>query len=219
VAVDKALAVRDLSKRYGDVTALRNVSFEVERGEQILVFGHIGSGKSTLFKCIVGLARCVGEISVYGVREVKRIKKLVGYSPQETVLEPGWRVASVVRYFAELKDVEVDVEKFLGGLGLADKARARVDELSGGMRRLLTVALAFLGDPPVMLFDEPLNDLDIEARRAFLETLSELRREDKTVLVASHDYSPFLARVDRVLVLNRGEIKDIVPPNNFLKYV
>jgi|GEM_PF-6918736 ABC-type multidrug transport system, ATPase component len=106
-----------------------------------------------------------------------------------------------------------------GGLGLADKARARVDELSGGMRRLLTVALAFLGDPPVMLFDEPLNDLDIEARRAFLETLSELRREDKTVLVASHDYSPFLARVDRVLVLNRGEIKDIVPPNNFLKYV
>jgi len=218
MAVDKALVVSGVTKRYGNVVALRDVSFEVDRGEQILVFGHIGSGKSTLFKCIVGLARCAGEIRVYGEKELGRIQRLVGYAPQETALEPGWRVASVVRYFAELREVAVDVEKFLADLGLADKARSKIGELSGGMRRLLTVALAFLGDPPVLLFDEPLNDLDVDARKAFLETLVELKKEEKTVLVASHDYSPFLSHLDKVLVLSKGRIIDVIPPSGISKY-
>jgi ABC-type multidrug transport system ATPase subunit len=216
--VDKALVVRGVSKRYGGVVALRDVSFEVDGGEQILVFGHIGSGKSTLFKCILGLVRCSGEIRVLGEKEMERIKRLVGYSPQEAVAEPEWRVASMVRYFAELRGVEVNVDKFLEDIGLAYKGSSKIRELSGGMRRLLAVASAFLGDPPVLLFDEPLNDLDVDARKAFLETLTELKKEGKTVLVASHDYSPFL-HVDKVLVLNRGEVKDIIPPSDISKYV
>ncbi len=219
MAVDKALVVRRVSKRYGDVVALRDISLEVESGEHILIFGHIGAGKSTLFKCIVGLARCAGEIRVYGEREIERIKRLVGYSPQETALESGWKTASVIHYFAELKGVKVDAEKFLADLGLADKASSKIGELSGGMRRLLTVALAFLGDPPLLLFDEPLNDLDVDARRAFLKTLAELKKEGKTVLIASHDYSPFIPLVDRVVIISEGRVKDIVTPSDVLKYV
>ncbi|AET32191.1 ABC transporter ATP-binding protein [Pyrobaculum ferrireducens] len=218
--MDKAVIARGLTKHYGSFTALDSLSLEIARGETWLLFGPMGSGKTTFFKCVLGLARCAGYVEVMGRRDPAAIREVVGYSPQDLGFEPGWRVRRVVEYFAELRGVRVDVLKVLEGIGLSEKAEARVEELSGGMRRMLSIALAFLGEPEVLFFDEPLNDLDVKARAAFIDTIKEVRGEGKTVVISSHDYEPFLKAIDKVAVLKNGRLVAVLEnPEDIVKYV
>ena len=203
------LSVRNLSKSYGSVPALRQVSFTAEAGEAIALWGENGAGKTTLVKAILGLISYQGEIQVLGQdaqKAGKAARRAIGYVPQEVLLS-DWSVEATLRFFCRLKKTNPQViPGLLQKLGLSEHKNKAVPALSGGLRQRLALALALLADPPVLLLDEPTANLDTQARWDYLGLLADLRHEGKTILFASHRLEEVEALADRVLVLEQGQM-------------
>jgi len=210
-ASQSPVSIKNLSKRYGSVPALREVSFEAGVGEAIALWGENGAGKSTLFKAILGLIEYQGEIRVQGQdgrKAGKAARRAIGYVPQEVLLS-DWSVEATLRFFCRLKKADVHrIPGLLQKLGLTEHAQKSVPALSGGLRQRL--ALALLADPPVLLLDEPTANLDTQARWDYLALLAELRAEGKTILFASHRLEEVEALADRVLLLQQGEMIGLI---------
>lgn len=211
-AGEPLLRVRGLRKRYNGTAALEDVSFDADGGSCVALWGANGAGKSTLLKALLGLVACDGEASVGGLdirRGGKQARRLVGYVPQAACL-PEWPVTTVVDHFARLRGARGGAD-LLDRFGLTPHAGKRVGELSGGLRQRLSLALALLGDPPVLLLDEPTANLDPEARRVHLELLGRLRDEGKLIVFASHRLDEVAALADRLLILEDGRLREADP--------
>ena len=204
-----------VTKRYGQVDALLDVSFSLEAGRSLALWGPNGAGKTTLIKAILGLIDFRGAIAVDGVdarRAGKRVRSKIGYVPQEAVFY-DWGVASTMGFYARLKKADRGaIAALLDKLGLAEHARKPVPALSGGLKQRLALAVALLGDPPALLLDEPMANLDAQARRDYLALLSGLRREGKTLVFASHRVEEVEMLADEVLVLQAGRAAATLKP-------
>jgi ABC-type multidrug transport system ATPase subunit len=207
------LVIKNLSKSYGPVPALRHVTFEAAPGEAIALWGENGAGKSTLLKAILGLIEYQGEIQVQGHdgrKDGKAARRAIGYVPQEVLLS-DWSVLATLHFFCRLKKADASrIPALLDKLGLTAHAQKAVPALSGGLRQRLALALALLADPPVLLLDEPTANLDTQARWDYLTLLAELRHDGKTILFASHRLEEVEALADRVLLLQQGEMLGLV---------
>ncbi|WP_372909707.1 ABC transporter ATP-binding protein [Salinigranum sp.] len=199
-----AVRVADLHRGFGEVTVVDGVSFEVDPGTLVSLVGPNGSGKSTLLRVVAGvLAAESGRVDVAarGVRPV-------GYLPQQPSFRPGFSVADTLRFYADLLGpeaaAEVDVDAVLDQVGLAGVRGRDVEALSGGMTRLLGLAQALLGDPSVLVLDEPASGLDPAISAHIFETVRALADGGRAVLLASHDLVSVERTADRVLVLDRG---------------
>jgi ABC-type multidrug transport system ATPase subunit len=195
------LRVTDVTRRFGDVTALSDVSVDVARGEVVALVGPNGSGKTTLLRVLAGLLDpTAGEVSYDGPSAVRPI----GYLPQEPTFRPGFTALETARFYARL--VDDDPSGLLERVGLGAVTDRRVEALSGGMTRLLGIAQALTGDPPVLALDEPASGLDPSMSRLVFDVVETLGEADHAVVVTSHDLPSVERAADRVVVLDRGSV-------------
>lgn len=213
------ISIQNVSKRFGRATVLSDVSLDVLGGGSVAFWGANGAGKSTLLRCVLGLLRFEGLITVGGhdVRRAgKHARMLIGYVPQELGFYDDLRVVEAVRYFARLKGIRLPtVEPVLTGVGLPDQGNKRIRELSGGMKQRLALAIAMLGDPPVLVLDEVTASLDACGRGEFVSLLSQLSGTGRTLLFASHRVEEIGALAQRVVVLEHGRVTTVVPAERF----
>src|SRR5499433_2408146 len=206
--------VRDLIKRYGDLTAVAGVSFEVRRGEVFGLLGPNGAGKTTTVEIIEGLRlRDGGEVTVCGfdpAEDVNEVKKRIGVALQATALPDKIEVREALALFAGLypmgKGGRADIDRLLGTVSLEEKAKSRFDTLSGGQRQRLAVALALVNEPEVVILDEPTTGLDAQARRELHDVIERLKRESKTVILTTHYIEEAERLCDRVAIVDHGQI-------------
>ena len=203
------IRVEGLTKRYGSLTAVDGLSFDVEPGETFALIGPNGAGKTTTLKVLLGLTRpdagrvALGEAGLAPADA--RARHDLGYVPQRVEFPPGRTVSEVLAFFADLRGLPRSaVGRALDRVGLADHAGRRANELSGGYTQRLSLAQALLGDPALLVLDEPTASLDPEATWEFRSLLEQLRREHKTVILSSHLLSEVERVADRVLILLDG---------------
>lgn len=199
------------TKRYSDVLALEPLSLTVEEGETLALVGPNGSGKTTLLKGTAGLVRgTAGHIAVAGhdvARNGRDARRAVGYMPQRLGFPEGATPREVLRLVARLRDTDLPrPEQLLERVGLQSVLDRQIDTLSGGMRQRLGLGIALLGDPRILLLDEPSAALDPTGALLMRDLLCELRKEGKTILISSHDLMEVEAVADRLAVFVAGRL-------------
>lgn len=214
------IRVEHLTKKFGRTAAVDDVTLAVAPGESVALWGANGAGKTTIIRCVLGLYRYRGTIGVGGFdarRDGKRARRLVGYVPQELGFYDDLRVGEAVGFFARLKGVRVDsTDDVLSSVGLLGHERKRIRELSGGMKQRLALAIALLGDPPVLVLDEVTASLDACGREEFVALLGGLAGRGKSMLFASHRVEEVTALARRVVLLEKGRIVAERSPAEFV---
>jgi ABC-2 type transport system ATP-binding protein len=196
------------TRRYGDVTALDRVDLDVRAGEMVGLLGPNGAGKSTLLNLLVGLRRTTaGRVELFGgdPRDPTRRRQL-GVTPQETGLPATLRVREVVDFVSAHYPDPVPGPELLDRFGIGALARRQTGGLSGGQKRRLAVALAFVGRPRLVILDEPTTGLDVEARHNLWDAIRSFHAEGGTILLSSHYLEEIEALAHRVVVLGQGRV-------------
>ena len=210
IAADAAattIAARELVKRYGERVALRGVSLTAGRGELVAVIGPNGAGKTTLLSILAGIQQ-PDEGSVDAVSRI-------GWVPQQAALYGKLTVAENLMLFARLErvaDPGAVVDRMLALTDLEERAGDQVSTLSGGNRQRVNIAIGLLGEPDVLLLDEPSSALDPRQRERLWEFILRLAGEGKTVVYATHNIQEADRYADRVVVLADGELLFDGPP-------
>ncbi|WP_084258279.1 ABC transporter ATP-binding protein [Microtetraspora malaysiensis] len=205
-----AIEVRGLTKRYGDVQAVKGIDLDIRRGEVFAFLGPNGAGKSTTVEILEGYRkRDAGEISVLGVdpgRPTREWRSRIGIVLQTANDAAELSVLETVRHFAGYYPNPRDPDEVIAAVGLSDKANKRVRQLSGGQRRRVDVALGILGNPELIFLDEPTTGFDPEARRQFWELIEGLAQTGSTIVLTTHYLDEAEALADRVAVIAGGRI-------------
>jgi ABC-2 type transport system ATP-binding protein len=202
------LSVRGIAKRYGELEALRGISFDADRGEVVALVGPNGAGKTTLLSIIAGIqSPSAGTVSTpLGAADGG---PKVGWAPQQPALYAKLSVAENLFLFAHLEgvgDPNAAVRSMLEQTGLGDRAGERADRLSGGNRQRVNVALGLLADPPVLALDEPSASLDPSQRERLWRFIGRLAGGGTTVVFSTHNAIEAQRYADRVIVLDDGEM-------------
>ncbi|RKF16407.1 ABC transporter ATP-binding protein [Roseovarius spongiae] len=206
--------VDNLTKTYdGGLTALSGVSLRIEQGEIIALLGPNGAGKTTLISALCGITSpSSGRATVGGhdiVTGYRKARAMIGLVPQEVALEPFERVINTVNFsrglFGRRRD-DALTEKILRQLSLWDKRRARIRELSGGMKRRVLIAKALVHEPRVLFLDEPTAGVDVELRRDMWRVVEGLRADGVTIILTTHYIEEAEAIADRIAVIDKGRI-------------
>jgi ABC-2 type transport system ATP-binding protein len=212
-----AITVSDLRKSYGEVEAVRGVSFEIAEGEVFGLLGPNGAGKTTTVEVLEGYRRRDGgEVSVLGVdpqRAGGDWRERIGIVLQSSAMYPNLTVEEHVRVFAGYYEAPRDPAEVISLVGLDGKRSAKVKTLSGGQQRRLDLALGLIGDPELIFLDEPTTGFDPLARRAAWDMIRSLRQLGKTVLLTTHYLDEAEQLSDRVAVLREGQIVAIGHPS------
>ena len=213
---ERVIEVSDLRKTYGDVEAVRGISFHVERGEVFAMLGPNGAGKTTTTEILEGYRdRSAGSAAVLGHDPAKReraLKQRMGIVLQSTGIDPFLTVTETIEMYAGYFPSRRPTGEVIEVVGLAEKRDTRVNKLSGGQQRRLDVAIALAGDPELLFLDEPTTGFDPSARRNAWEVVKNLVAIGKTVFLTTHfmDEAQYLA--DRVVVIADGLIVAEGPP-------
>ncbi|MGD8167465.1 ABC transporter ATP-binding protein [Herbiconiux sp. P16] len=197
-----------VTRRFGSVTALDDVSLDIESGSIVGLLGPNGAGKSTLLSLLQGLrAPDAGTVTLFGgsPRDVRSRIRL-GCTPQETALPDPLRVGEVVDFVGAHFPDRVPTDSLASRFGFGDLLRRQVGSLSGGQKRRLSVALAFVGRPQLVLLDEPTTGLDVDARRTLWDALRREHAAGTTVVVTSHYLEEIEALAERVVVIDGGRV-------------
>jgi len=203
------IRVREVTKRFGKVDAVRAASFDLQQGETVALVGHNGAGKTTLIKLMLGLIRPTsGSIEVLGDDPAAgqfAARRQLGFLPENVAFNPGLTGRETLAFYARLKrQPAFGIAPLLDRVGLTAAADRRVGTYSKGMRQRLGLAQALLGEPRVLLLDEPTTGLDPALRQSFYDTVEELRGRGATVLLSSHALTELEERAGRVIIMNRG---------------
>ena len=205
-----SISVRGLTKRYGSLVAVNDISFEVEQGECLALLGPNGAGKTTTTEVLEGFRHAdSGEVRVLGVDPRHGgldWKARLGIVLQADRDLGDLTVREAVRHFAAYFPSPRDAEEVIEAVGLGSKATSRNDRLSGGQRRRLDVALGIIGRPEVLFLDEPTTGFDPAARREFWALIESLKAEGTTILLTTHYLDEAERLADRVAVIAGGRI-------------
>lgn len=208
--------IKNLTKCYGEFTALDSLSLTVDRGSILGFIGHNGAGKTTAIRILVGLARPTsGTATIAGadcVRDARKVKQLVGYMPDRFGSYDNMRVREYLDFFGAAfgirrKDRTRRIDEVLDITGSMYMQDRYVEALSHGMQQRIGIARTLLHDPDVLILDEPANGLDPEARIEMRELLLRLSGLGKTLIVTSHILPELSHICDRVAILHRGQLK------------
>jgi lipooligosaccharide transport system ATP-binding protein len=219
------LSVHELRKRYGDQEVVRGVSFEVAPGECFGLLGPNGAGKTTTLRCCLGLTHPhSGTITIGGLpvpQAARQARYRIGVVPQFDNLDPDFTVAENLvmfgRYFgSEGAAVKARVPELLAFAGLEEKANAKIEALSGGMKRRLTLARALVNDPHVLFMDEPTTGLDPQARHLIWDRLKSLMSQGKTLILTTHFMDEAERLCGRVAIMDHGVIIALDTPRGLI---
>ena len=212
-----ALRVANLKKSYGDLAAINDISFEVERGEVFALLGPNGAGKTTSIEILEGfLHRDSGTVEVLGVdpgerQHLRRLRERIGVVLQELAVESFFTVRQVLERNAGFYPNPRPVDEVIELVGLTEKGDAKVKKLSGGQQRRLDIGLGIVGNPELLFLDEPTTGLDPAARRTTWDLIQLLASEGTTVLMSSHYMDEVEALAQRAAVLSRGQLAALGP--------
>ncbi|GAB4338051.1 MAG: ABC transporter ATP-binding protein [Dehalococcoidia bacterium] len=204
-----------LVKRYGSFCAVDGISFEVREGECFGVLGPNGAGKTTTIRMITCVSPVTsGELRVCGLdvqKHPREVKRLLGVVPQEDNLDPDLPVRQNLQVYARYYNLpsrvaDGRIDEALRLFQLEEKADARIDDLSGGMKRRLTIARALVHDPKVLILDEPTTGLDPQARHLVWQQLRLLRNRGVTMLLTTHYMDEAAHLCDRLVIMHRAKI-------------
>jgi ABC-type multidrug transport system ATPase subunit len=203
------IVANNLTKRYGQITALNQVSFTIEPGESVALWGSNGAGKTTTLRCLLGVQGFEGELTVNGIdvrKQGKAARTAIGYVPQEATFY-DMSVLETLRFYARLKKVAYSqIYNVLNQIQLESHSQKRVSALSGGMKQRLALAVALLANPPILVLDEPTANLDVKAQRDFMQTVQALNHSGKTIVFSSHRLDEVITLASRALVLADGKL-------------
>ena len=217
-----AIEISGVTKRYGTLTALDNVSFQVERGEMFGLIGPDGAGKSTLYKILATLtAPDEGTATVCGLDTVKdysRLRTIIGYMPEKFSLYQDLSVSENLRFFASLFGVSIKENYDIIAPVFAQLERfpnRKAGALSGGMKQKLALSCALIHRPEILLLDEPTTGVDAVSRSEFWDMLSTLREKGITILVST-SYMDEATRCERIALINKGKILRVNTPEGLV---
>ena len=216
---NRILEVRNISKRFGKIQALKNVSFDVEEGEFVCIVAHTNAGKSTLLKVIAGILKPdEGDIYIEGelATHIPPWERPIGYMPQTYALFPHMTVLENVMFGPIHRGIEEEKArkialKYIEMVGLKGWENAYPHELSGGMQQRVALARALAVEPKILLLDEPLSALDALLRVRIRGEMKKLLK-GKTVLWVTHDQEEAMSLADKLIVMRRGRIVAIGKP-------
>jgi len=205
----KIVEIKNLTIEFPGVKAIDNVSFSIEENDFLGIIGPNGAGKSTLFSCMLGLNNQYnGSISFFGknIRESKKYLKDIGYVPQKPVFEKNFpaTVREVVRMGLRKKSDENRVDKVLQDVWIHELSHRRIGELSGGQQQRVFIAKALVGDPKILILDEPVTGIDTQSTELFYGILRELNdKQNLTIIWSSHDLDAVNRLANKVACLDR----------------
>ena len=209
---EPVLVADGVSKAFGDVEVLRDLSLSVASGSATAIIGPNGAGKSTLLRTLAGvIPPTEGHVSYRG----PEARREIGYLPQQPAFRSGFTARETLAFYTAFVGGEPDA--LLDSVGLEAAGDRRVEALSGGMRRLLGIAQATVGDPPVIVLDEPSSGLDPGMGRRMFEVVADLAAGGTAVLYSSHDLAQVERVADRVVVVDRGRVVDDGPPERLCR--
>ena len=216
LCMQSAIEIKGLHKAYGDVEAVRDVSFSVATGEVFCLLGPNGAGKTTITEILEGYrSRSAGDVSVLGhdpEHGERALHERVGIVLQEAAAQAELTVAEVLTMYGRYYPRRRPVAELVGLVGLAGREDDRVKLLSGGQKRRLDLALALVGDPDLLFLDEPTTGFDPSARRQAWSTIKDLCALGKTVFLTTHFMDEAQALADRVAVMVDGRIVALGTP-------
>jgi ABC-2 type transport system ATP-binding protein len=215
-----ALVCRNLTKRYGDVVALNDLSLDVRRGECFGMLGPNGAGKTTTVEIFEGLRQAdSGEVEVLGERwkgDGLALRARLGIQLQETKFQEKLTVAEVMTLFRSFYPRGLSVAEALALVSLDEKAAAQVRTLSGGQKQRLSLACALVGEPEVLFLDEPTTGLDPQSRRQTWDTVQAFKARGRTVLLTTHYMDEAAQLCDRVAVVDHGRVIALGTPRDLI---
>jgi len=213
--------VKELTKTYGETTAVDQISFEVQEGEIFGMVGPNGAGKTTTIECIEGLRKAdQGQIRVLGldpIKQERQLRPLLGIQLQQAHLPDNLKVWEALDLYSSFYDQTLDWEELISGLGLDEKRNTAFRKLSGGQQQRLFIALALLNDPRLVFLDELTTGLDPHARHAIWDMVRDVRERGKTIFLTTHYMEEAESLCDRVAILDSGRIVALDTPENLIK--
>jgi len=215
-----AISIRDLKKNYGDIKAVDGITLEVEEKEIFGILGPNGAGKTTTLEMVETLREPdSGEITVLGLdvrKNARAVKEIIGVQLQTTVFFDELTVWETIDLFSAFYPQTLAVDELVDLAELKEKAGSRVNDLSGGQHKRLSIALALVNDPSIVFLDEPTTGLDPQARRRIWEMVEHLRDQDKTVVITTHYIEEAEYLCDRVAVMDQGRIIALGTPDQLI---
>lgn len=205
-----AVKALDLKKRYGALQAVDGVSISVAAGECFAILGPNGAGKTTTCEMLEGLiAPDSGSIELLGLPLASNRQHLlekIGVQLQETSLYKKYTVRETIELFASFYQQTRSIDEIMAKLELLDKQHARIEHLSGGQKQRTYLACSLVNNPQVIFLDEPTNGLDPKTRRAIWDLLYELKREQRSIVLTTHNMEEAQALADRIAIMDKGKI-------------
>lgn len=208
IAPAPAVELRNVSKRFGSVDALSDVSLRIDPGEVIAILGPNGAGKTTAISIMLGIRQpTTGEARMFGMSpQHLRARSRCGVMLQDTGVHWSLRVRELVELFRTYYPDPLPTARIMGVAGIADLAEKRAGDLSGGQRQRLAFALAICGNPSLLFLDEPTVGLDIDARKAFWQEIRRYARHGASIVLTTHYMEEAEALADRIIVMQEGRI-------------
>jgi ABC-2 type transport system ATP-binding protein len=222
---EPSIIIEHLGKKYQDVTALDDLTLQVAKGELFGLLGPNGAGKTTTINILCGLVKPttgIGTVCGYDVvKESLKVKDLIGVCIQETAIYPYLTGTENVELFGNLHTMnkaELNARRnmLLTKMGLSEDAKRRAGKYSGGMKRRLSLILALINDPQIAFLDEPTVAMDPQSRHAVWDFLKELKKDEKTIILTTHQMDEAEELCDRVGIIDHGKLIALGAPKELI---
>lgn len=217
---NKIIQVSNLIKKYGDLTAVDGISFDVYKGEIFGLLGPNGAGKTTTLEIMETLRdKTSGEVVIDGLsvdKDQNRIKKIIGVQLQAAGYYPNLHLNELLELFAGLYNVDINPAEILKLVDLNEKTGSKFKELSGGQKQRFSICTTLINNPKVIFLDEPTTGLDPQARRNLWELIRTIREKGTTVMLTTHYMDEAEILCDRVGIIDYGKILTIDTPDNLI---
>ena len=215
------LTAKKLTKKYGDLTVVKGISFEVKKGEIFGILGPNGAGKTTTFEMLEGLREIDGgEASINGLdvkTQTDRVKQIIGVQPQSPAFQDKTKLTKLIELFSAAYGEKVNPKEFLKDVQLEEKAGSYIEQLSGGQKQGFSIAGALVHSPKAFFLDEPTTGLDPQARRNLWGVIQEVRDKGVTVILTTHYMDEAELLCDRVAIMDNGKIIALDSPKQMVQ--
>lgn len=221
----KAIEIKNLTKKYKTLVAVDNITLNIEEKEIFSLLGVNGAGKTTTIKMLSGLLKPTsGEAFIFGLSiltDMKKLKKIINVSPQETAIAPNLSVKENLEFISEIygynkKQSIKKTNDLIKMFDLETKQNDKASTLSGGMQRKLSIAMALISDPKILFLDEPTLGLDVISRRELWDIINSIKSKT-TIILTTHYMEEAEYLSDRLAIMKNGRILDISTPEELMK--